>query len=60
MFSSNTFDAGYGCSQRIPTVMFGPGKRAFGAAMTGTEWVSADDCLLASQALNGLISRYCG
>ena len=60
MYSGNTFDAGYGCSRGIPTVMFGPGKRSFGAEMTGTEWVSVDDCLLASQALSGLISRYCG
>ena len=58
--SGNTFDAGYGCSRGIPTVMFGPGRRTFGAAMTGTEWVSADDCLLASRALRGLISRFCG
>ena len=59
MYSSNTFDAGYGCSQGIPTVMFGPGKRSFGAAMTGTEWVLVHDCFVASQAMSGLILRYC-
>ena len=58
MYVGNTFD-GYGCSVGIPTVMFGPGNRAFGAEMTGTEWVSIDDCTLAAEALSGLISRYC-
>jgi len=59
MYSGNTFDAGYGCSVGMPTIMFGPGNRAFGAEMTGTEWVSIDDCHLAAEALSGLISRYC-
>ena len=59
MYSKNTFDAGYGCSRGIPTVMFGPGKRTFGAGMTGTEWVSVGDCLLAAQAFRGLVFQYC-
>lgn len=60
VYAKNTFDAGYGCSQGIPTVMFGPGRRSFGADMIRTEWVAIDDCLLAAQALSGLISRVCG
>ena len=59
-YAGNTFDAGYGCSVGMPTIMFGPGSRAFGAEMTGTEWVSIDDCHLAAGALSGLISRHCG
>ena len=31
VFAPNTFDAGYGCAQGIPTVMFGPGTRTFGS-----------------------------
>ena len=58
-FSANTFDAGYGCSLGIPTVMFGPGTRSFGAAMTDTEWVSVEDCVIAARAMSGLISRFC-
>lgn len=60
VYSGNTFDAGYGCSLGIPTVMFGPGTRTFRAAITDTEWVSIDDCVRATQAMNGLISRFCG
>lgn len=59
MYASNTFDAGYGCSVGIPTVMFGPGKRSFGADMIATEWVAIDDCLLAAQAMSDLIDRLC-
>jgi succinyl-diaminopimelate desuccinylase len=60
LYSKNTFDAGYGCSKDIPTVMFGPGKRSFGAGMIATEWVSIDDCRVAAQSFGGLISRLCG
>ena len=58
-YSPNTFDAGYGCSRGIPTVMFGPGTRKFGAAMTATEWVSIDDCRRATHALAALIGHWC-
>jgi succinyl-diaminopimelate desuccinylase len=60
MYSKNAFDAGYGCSRGIPTVMFGPGKRSFGSEMIAAEWVSIDDCVVAAQALAGLIRRHCG
>lgn len=59
MYSRNTFDAGYGCSVGIPTVMFGPGKRGFGPDMTGTEWVAIDDCAAAARAMSHLISERC-
>ena len=59
MYSKNTFDAGYGCSRGIPTVMFGPGKRTFGAGTTADEWVPVDDCLVASEVMTDLISRFC-
>lgn len=60
IYSKNTFDAGYGCSRGIPTVMFGPGRRSFGSGMIGTEWVSVDDCKLAAIALARAVDRFCG
>lgn len=59
VYAGNTFDAGYGCSLGMPTVMFGPGRRSFGAEMIRTEWVSIDDCVVAAQALRGLIQQLC-
>jgi len=59
VYAGNTFDAGYGCSQGIPTVMFGPGRRSFGAEMIRTEWVAIDDCIVAAQALERLIRQIC-
>lgn len=59
-YVGNTFDAGYGCSMGIPTVMFGPGRRSFGADMIRTEWVAINDCVIAAQALTALIDRLCG
>lgn len=59
MFSRNTFDAGYGCTIGIPTVMFGPGRRSFGKDVVAAEAVPIDDCWTAAQALAGAISDFC-
>lgn len=60
MWSRNAFDAGYACSVGIPTVMFGPGKRQFGAGVTATEAVSLEDCRRAAATLASAIGMLCG
>lgn len=59
VFSKNTFDAGYGCAQGIPSCMFGPGRRSFSAGVTKTEAVSLEDCLVAARALQGVFAGMC-
>lgn len=59
MFSRNTFDAGYGCSRGIPTVMFGPGRRSFGKDVVAEESVPVADCWVAARTLAGVISDLC-
>lgn len=58
-WSRNTFDAGYACAKGIPTVMFGPGRRAFGAEVTAAEVVAVDDCRVAAEALRAAITTLC-
>lgn len=58
-WSRNTFDAGYACAKGIPTVMFGPGRRAFGADVTAAEVVAVDDCRVAAEALHHAITTLC-
>lgn len=60
MFSRNAFDAGYGCSLGIPTVMFGPGRRDFGAGVVAAEAVSLADCRTAATALATAARTLCG
>jgi succinyl-diaminopimelate desuccinylase len=60
MFSRNAFDAGYPCSVGIPTVMFGPGRRDFGAGVTATEAVSLADCRRAAEMLRAAAGALCG
>lgn len=57
--SRHTFDAGYACSRGIPTPMFGPGVRRFGADMTEPEGVLVSDCQVAAAALRMTIDRLC-
>jgi acetylornithine deacetylase/succinyl-diaminopimelate desuccinylase-like protein len=58
--SRNTFDAGYGCSLGMPTVMFGPGRRAFGDDVVQEEWVSIDDVTVAARAIADAVQALCG
>ena len=60
MYSRNAFDAGYGCSLGIPTVMFGPGRRDFSAGMVAAEAVSLSDCRIAAAAYAGAAAALCG
>ncbi|MGE2715863.1 M20/M25/M40 family metallo-hydrolase [Mycolicibacterium litorale] len=60
MYSRNAFDAGYGCSRGIPTVMFGPGRRDFGQGVVAAEAVSLADCRRAARALRGAALKLCG
>ncbi|CAN5131349.1 M20 family metallopeptidase [soil metagenome] len=60
MYSRNAFDAGYGCSVGIPTVMFGPGKRDFGAGVVAAEAVSLTDCRRAVSLLRTAVLTLCG
>lgn len=59
-YSTNTFDAGYGCDRGIPTVMFGPGRRDFGVGVTAPEVVALDDCWTAAVVFARLIDDLCG
>lgn len=59
LHSRNTYDAGYGCSVGIPTVMFGPGRRSFGQQVLAAEVVSVEQCWQAAQIYAGLASRLC-
>jgi len=59
LYSRNTYDAGYGCSVGIPTVMFGPGRRSFGQQVLAAEVVSVEQCWQAAQIYAGLASRLC-
>ncbi|MDG4663775.1 peptidase dimerization domain-containing protein [Mycobacterium sp. 236(2023)] len=60
MYSRNAFDAGYGCSLGVPTVMFGPGRRDFGAGVVATEAVSMTDCRTAAAAFAEAARTLCG
>jgi acetylornithine deacetylase/succinyl-diaminopimelate desuccinylase-like protein len=60
MYSRNAFDAGYGCSLGVPTVMFGPGRRDFGAGVVAAEAVSISDCEVAAKALADAARTLCG
>jgi len=60
MYSRNAFDAGYGCSLGVPTVMFGPGRRDFGAGVVAAEAVSISDCRTATAALASAARILCG
>ena len=60
MYSRNAFDAGYGCSVGVPTVMFGPGRRDFGAGVVHAEAVSISDCRIAAAALAKAARTLCG
>lgn len=60
MYSRNAFDAGYGCSVGIPTVMFGPGRRDFGAGVVAAEAVSLADCKKAAAMLTAAAMALCG
>jgi acetylornithine deacetylase/succinyl-diaminopimelate desuccinylase-like protein len=60
MHSRNAFDAGYGCSVGIPTVMFGPGRRDFGAGVVAAEAVALDDCRHAAATLAAAAVTLCG
>ncbi|CAN3127198.1 M20 family metallopeptidase [Mycobacterium sp. smrl_JER01] len=60
MYSRNAFDAGYGCSLGVPTVMFGPGRRDFGAGVVSAEAVSLSDCRTAASALGEAARTLCG
>lgn len=60
VWSRNTFDAGYACARGIPTIMFGPGRRDFGAGVTDTEAVALDDCVTAARALQQTFEQVCG
>ena len=59
MHSRNTFDAGYGCSRGIPTVMFGPGVRSFGHGLVADEVVSIEDCWTTARVLDGVVRDIC-
>lgn len=59
-YSRNAFDAGYGCAKGIPTVMFGPGRRSFGADVLAVEAVSLSDCQSAASALAAAAVTLCG
>ncbi|MGE2832636.1 M20 family metallopeptidase [Mycobacterium sp. SMC-4] len=59
-YSRNAFDAGYGCSLGVPTVMFGPGRRDFGAGVVAAEAVSLSDCRVATTALSEAARALCG
>jgi acetylornithine deacetylase/succinyl-diaminopimelate desuccinylase-like protein len=59
VWSTNTFDAGYGCAHGIPTVMFGPGRRRFDAGITAAESVTLADCRAAADILAETISAIC-
>lgn len=58
-WSSNTFDAGYGCARNIPTCMFGPGRRELDAGVTAPESVSVADCRAAARALVDAVTALC-
>lgn len=60
MYSRNAFDAGYGCSLGVPTVMFGPGRRDFGAGVVTAEAVSLSDCRVAAAAFAEAARALCG
>ncbi|WP_197375818.1 M20 family metallopeptidase [Mycolicibacterium baixiangningiae] len=60
MYSRNAFDAGYGCSRGIPTVMFGPGRRDFGGGLLAAEAVSLADCRQAARTLRTAALTLCG
>jgi acetylornithine deacetylase len=57
--SAHTFDAGYACDRGMPTPMFGPGRRQFGAALLAPEEVLVDDCSAAGVALATAVDRLC-
>lgn len=59
LWSKNTFDAGLACARGIPTCMFGPGRRDFGAGVTGAETVVIDDCIAAAAALRATFIDLC-
>lgn len=60
LWSKNTFDAGLACARGIPTCMFGPGRRDFGAGVTAAETVAIDDCVAAAAALLATFVDLCG
>ena len=60
MHSRNAFDAGYGCSLGVPTVMFGPGRRDFGPGVVAAEAVSLVDCRRAATMLTAAALTLCG
>jgi succinyl-diaminopimelate desuccinylase len=60
IYSRNAFDAGYGCSVGVPTVMFGPGRRDFGAGVVAAEVVSLIDCRRAATMLAAAAMTLCG
>lgn len=58
--SAYTFDAGLACARGIPTVMFGPGRRSFGADLTAPESVLLADVVAAAGVLREVAGAWCG